>query len=617
MEKNTILAIGLSIVVIVGSALLQAKLFPKEAPQVQQTQQSLPSAEITDQNEPTLIAEDLRISGNEASQDLIINADDSLLNASVENVSIEHFTIETTLLSVDFTNAGGDITSYKLKAHTKGVNAEELDMILSGDTDAHAFAIAFGGRDALASRAVFAVRRISDLSIEFYRDFFSNGKKFTLTKRYNFKNDEYMFELQVTIDGGNEIPSLNFAGANGFNTAYTLQFGPQIGPSFTQLDEREDYRHYHSFVNGKQKIEKVTDAKDAVINSRYTWLAIAGKYFTFFVVPDATQYEAIFSTQPATAGINASSRLFLQRPPLSAARSEDTYRFYLGPKTQNELAKYDNNDNGWGYSDLRLETVANASGFWGILSPLEKLLKWFLNIFYKIVPNYGVAIILVTLLVKILLFPLTKKGSEGTIRMQVIGPKIKELQDKYKDNPQKMNVEMAALYKKEGYNPLSGCLPMLIQMPIFLAMYNLFNNHFELRGAMFIAGWIPDLSVSESIWNFAPYRIPFLGWSDLRLLPFIYVASQLLYTKIQQTPDQAANKQMMLMMKLMPLVFFFVLYNVPAGMLIYWIMSNIFTLFQQMLINKMMAPQKAAMLAAAQAEANAPRAPHKNKKRKR
>jgi len=222
-----------------------------------------------------------------------------------------------------------------------------------------------------------------------------------------------------------------------------------------------------------------------------------------------------------------------------------------------------------------------------------------LLIFYRLIPNYGIAIILLTLTVKILFFPLTKKSSEATLRMQALAPKIKELQAKYKDNPQKMNAEMAKFYKEEGYNPLSGCLPMLLQIPIFFAMYNLFNSHFDLRGALFIPGWIPDLSVPESIWDFPPdVRLPILGWTALRLLPFIYVGSQLLYGKVTQTPDQKGNTQMKMMLYVMPIVFFFILYDVPSGLLIYWIFSNLLTLVQQLVINKYFIPRK--RLAAAQ-----------------
>jgi YidC/Oxa1 family membrane protein insertase len=199
--------------------------------------------------------------------------------------------------------------------------------------------------------------------------------------------------------------------------------------------------------------------------------------------------------------------------------------------------------------------------------------------------------------------------------MQALAPKIKELQDKYKDNRQKLNTEMAEFYKKEGYNPLSGCLPMLLQLPIFFAMYNLFNSHFDLRGAMFIPGWIPDLSVPESIWDFpGGTRLPLLGWNALRLLPFIYVGSQLLYGKVTQTPDQQNNAQMKMMLYVMPLVFFFILYDVPSGLLIYWIFSNLLTLLQQVVINKYVIPRRRA---AAQKENPAPLTPPKKSKNKK
>jgi YidC/Oxa1 family membrane protein insertase len=399
------------------------------------------------------------------------------------------------------------------------------------------------------------------------------------------------------------VPSLNFSGA-----AYTLSFGPQIGPKFEKLDQRYEYRRYYTYINGKQREEKLKDNAPAIITSRVSWAAIAGKYFTFIAIPDATQYELAFSAKPEP-GIPSVSRFYMSRPPLNGARTTDTYRFYLGPKSQNVLGIYDNGNNSFNLRDMQLSRVANTSGF---LAPLETLLKWLLMIFYRVIPNYGVAIILLTLLVKVLLFPLTKKSSESTLRMQTLSPRIKELQDKYKDNPQKMNAEMAELYKKEGYNPLSGCLPMLLQFPIFIAMYNLFNNHFDLRGAMFIPGWIPDLSIPESVYSFAPYRLPILGWSDIRILPFIYVGSQLLFGKITQTPDQQGNSQMKIMLYAMPIVFFFILYDVPSGLTVYWIMTNLFSMLQQLFINKYLAQRRAALAASASEPVIAPK-----KKRRR
>jgi YidC/Oxa1 family membrane protein insertase len=307
------------------------------------------------------------------------------------------------------------------------------------------------------------------------------------------------------------------------------------------------------------------------------------------------------------------------RPAAHTSRISDTYRFFLGPKTQETLATYNTGRNEFGLRDMHLVEIASSRG---PLAPLERILKWFLLLFYRIAPNYGVAIILLTLFIKIVFFPLTKKGSEATLRMQALAPKIKEIQDKHKGNPQKLQAEMGNFYKQEGYNPISGCLPMMLQIPIFISMYNLFNNHFDLRGASFIPGWIPDLSVPEYILEFPPgIAIPFLGWTALRGLPFIYVGSQLLYGKVTQMPGQQSNAQMKMMLYLMPIVFFFVLYDMPSGLLVYWIFQNLLTLVQQLIINKYIIKRKAAQAAVVGPEPPviAPKtkiAPGKKKKKK-
>jgi len=509
----------------------------------------------------------------------------------------ERITIQTDLLTVVLSNIGGDAVSWKLKDHKDNKDSDEpVNMILSGDKEGRAFTIAFGDLKAQPLTSFFHVNRISEYTVEFYRDFLipnSDTAKFRLTKRYDFKPRDYMFELTVSLDGGYSVPGFNFGG-----NAYTLSFGPQIGPRFKKLDNRYDYRQYITLNDGKRKMEKANDT--AVISSNPKWAAINGKYFSFIAVPLLPQYQLNFSDRPE-AGIASASRLNIIRPIINNPRTDDVYRFYLGPKNQEVLNAYNTGNNGFGLIDMQFIEIVNTGGIRSILSPLEKLLKWLLLIFYRLIPNYGIAIILLTLTVKMIFFPLTKKSSEATLRMQALAPKIKELQTKYKDNPQKMNAEMMELYKKEGYNPLSGCLPMLLQIPLFLAMYYLFDSHFDMRGAMFIPGWIPDLSVPESILDFPTgFKLPLLGWTSLRLLPFVYVGSQLLYGKVTQTPDQKGNTQMKMMLYVMPIVFFFILYDVPSGLLIYWIFSNLLTLVQQLVINKYIIPRK--RLAAAKEE---------------
>ncbi|MDR1901202.1 MAG: membrane protein insertase YidC [Treponema sp.] len=583
MEKRTLLAVVLSVVVISVYYVIQGIFFPPQQP-VPQTAQSGPAGAETPGALP--------IPGGSAPATGVVDSprpvtgmlDNALLEGGPQRE--EHIIIETDDIIVTLTNAGGDILSYKLKHHK---DKEELVDMVFPDSNVHAFSLAFGNTSAEPVTAFFNVKRPSPYIVEFTRDFplASGGENwFTVSKRYEFMPKEYMFQLDIDINGGQSVSSFNFDGA-----AYSLSSGPQIGPKFTKLDQRNDYRFYYSYTKGKWKQEKTSESAPTILNTMPSWASIAGKYFTLIGIPYASQYDVAFSARPER-GIPSASRLYFIRPAVNTSRITDTYRFYLGPKNQEVLAKYNNGDNLYKLEGLQLIEVANSKGF---LSPLETALKWLLMLFHRMVPNYGIAIILLTIFVKVLFFPLTKKSSEGTLRMQALQPRIKEIQEKYKDNPQKMNIEMAAFYKREGFNPLAGCLPMLLQIPIFLAMYNLFNNHFDLRGAMFIPVWIPDLSLPESIFNFSPTQLPILGWSDIRLLPFIYVGSQLLYGKVTQTPDQQGNSQMKLMMFAMPIVFFFILYDVPSGLLIYWIMSNMLTLVQQVIINRYLAPKRAAM----------------------
>ena len=607
MERKTVLAIVLSMVVMIGFVFLQEIFYPANKNPAPQRTTGSPAI----QDSPAPVQE-TRLAPPVIPQEL--QAPDS----ADEFVPLETVTIRipdkdgTELVRVVLTNAGGNIASFQLMKHQD--KGDPVEMILTGDSQAQAFAIAFGNQeDVMAKRTQaeernFRVKRISDYIVEFSRDFAaSSGGYFTLVKRYEFKPAEYMFELTIAMNGGSAVNSFNFRGAS-----YTLIFGPQIGPKFVKLDQRTEYRNYVTY-KGKLKKEKVTEKDPTRIGSQPSWAAIEGKYFTLVAMPYTSQYDLAFSTSRTENGLANTSRLFITRPASNISRIEDKYHFYLGPKNQEILNIYERGDNGFRLRDTGIIEVAATKGF---LSPVENVLKWLLMLFHRMVPNYGIAIIFLTILVKLLMFPLTKKGSESTIRMQALAPRVKEIQTKYKDNPQKMNAEMADFYKKEGYNPLSGCLPMLLQFPIFIAMYNLFNNHFDLRGAMFIPGWIPDLSVPEAIFNFPnDFRLPLLGWTAIRALPFVYVGSQLLYGKVTQTPGQGGNTQMKFMLYAMPIIFFFILYDVPSGLLLYWIMSNILTMVQQMGINKYLARKKAAMGIEEPAPVIAPVIPKKKKKK--
>lgn len=572
----------LSGLVIAAAMFVQYKFFPPAPVQ----QQPSTTASVTEQQaavpQNTFVAENMP-------------ADSAVLEVPDETVIGEQIvTIKTNVAEITFTNRGGDIISYKLLEHNNSKGDSHVEMVKNLTDRNRAFSIALGGAQAPALNQFFNVKEETvngKQTVGFFKTISIKNQdgsisSFTLAKRYTFLPDDYMFELAVTVSGDADMKGLNFD-----NAGYTLRTMPQIGPDWDVKADRYEYRNFFAYIDGKKKDATLKANQTKLITDSVPWAGISGKYFSLIVIPSTPAQQILYSAAQPNADRVQDGQLFFLRPVITGNKVTDVYRIYLGPCSENILSAYNiPSKNNYNYDNLRIDTVAVSSGIW---RPLEVLLKWLLQFFYKLIPNWGVSIILVTILIKVIFFPLTKKSSESTQQMQKMQPKIKELQEKYKGKPQKLNEEMAKLYKEAGYNPLSGCLPLLIQLPILFAMYRLFNNYFEFRGAMFIPHWIPDLSIGDSVLQF-PSPIPFLGWTDLRILPIVYVISQMVFGKITQTPtnDQQQNSTMKIMMYGMPLFFFFMFYNAPSGLLLYWTCTNFLMLVQQMIIKAMMKQKK-------------------------
>jgi YidC/Oxa1 family membrane protein insertase len=576
MDKNTILAIVLSVVVMTVGMGIQATFFP---PQQQATVQETEVAERvvtpTAEEIPTVVYQGGAQSYN-----------GSLAGSLVQvgsQASSEKFTYETNVFLIEFDPVGASVTSLKLKKHLdKGTPVE---LIFNDGNHPGAFSLYAGKDTTTPIDATFRSRVLSN-GVEFSQDFAirePNGvisdEVFTLTKTYRFAPDDYLFEISIeTKNSQNKTIALNYDGY-----AYTLAFEPQLGPAFHETpDGNYTYRRFYIEQNGKKTKPKLRDGKYET-DDHLSWVAITGKYFSVIGLTDATRYDITLSESKSDT-IPLISKIYFSRPAYRTATGKDTFRFYVGPQLKADMAIYNKaSDNGFGLSDLNLEKALDSSSWLGWL---ESILKWLLSFFYGLIPNYGVAIILLTILIKVILQPFSKKSMESTAKMQSLNPQMEELRAKYKDNPTKLNQEMGELYKKENINPLGGCLPMLFQFPIFIALYGLLNKHFELRGAMFIPGWIEDLSLPEHIINFAPLSLPVIG-SYIRLLPILYGASMILSFKINQAgTTQQSGMSGKFMMLGMPIMFFFILYNAPSGLLLYWMVMNFISIGQQMFVNK-------------------------------
>ena len=573
MTKNTIIAIILSTIVFLGSVFIQQKFFPAPA-----------------QSEQTVETQSENVSeNNEAKKDSGLV---SIENSKAEAFEEQKIVVTTKYAEIELTNRGGDIVSYKLLNHIDVDTKEGIQMVDNVTEFNRACALAFGDEKAGVLNDLFNVKKEGENTYLFTKNYSIKNEdgttaKFILGKRYTFDPESYMFKLDVLLHGD---------GIN--NLSYTLRTAPQMGPHFNPKLNRYENRQFITFNGGKSK-KQVLGTKQFKPYDKvksYIWNGIAGKYFTQLIIPENSEKMGIsyYSTLIETNDY-ANAQAILVRNPINENDVKDSYYMYFGPKDEKALKIFNLAErNTWGLSGLHLNECLNSNGWLGWL---ETILKWIMEIINKFVHNWGVSIILMTIFIKLLMFPFTKKQSLGTLKMQEIQPKMQALQAKYKDNQPKLQEEMAKLYKDANYNPMSGCLPMLVQFLILFAMYNLFNNYFEFRGSSFIPHWIEDLSSGDTV-HTLKFDIPYFG-NQVRILPFIYLASQLLFGKITgnggTTAPGTSQAQMQMMMYVMPILFFAMFYNAPAGLLLYWTVSNLFQMGQQIIINKIMKQKKAEM----------------------
>ena len=561
MDKKTILAIVLSIIVITVGMTIQQTFFADE----------MQMAVDNKSNVEKVVTEDDTVVEKTRNHETFIAASEA------ENKT---FVVSNEVIDVTFDTAGASVSSIIVKEEN-----ENVEILLKEANGRNGFLL-YTENDftqPILDNFRYELDETDTLNIvKFEQDFYFEDLDQTVTiiKKYAMsKADEYM--LQVSVEYVSDSGLLPF-------NSYTLAYEPQVGPIFTDISKSKyDFRRNYFVEEGKDK-KSTIKFKDEVeyVYDNVEWAATVGKYFAVVAIPQGgVNYTTTFEQTTNNTGFNQSNSMYLTREDVSSPAIKDMYSFYCGPKNTASLNRYEIvKDNAFGLKNIDLKGVLDTSSWLGWL---ENILKFVLALFYKLIPNYGVAIILLTILIKILIQPLAKKGMDSTAKMSALAPKMEELKQKYANEPEQLNIQMAKLYKEEGINPMGSCLPMLLQFPVFIALYGLLNNHYELRGAMFIPGWINDLSIPETIFSL-PFSLPLLG-PDIHLLPIIYTASMIFSMKSTQNTAGQSDQQksmMMFMMYGMPIMFFFVLYSAPSGLILYWTVMNFISILQQKYINK-------------------------------
>jgi YidC/Oxa1 family membrane protein insertase len=466
-------------------------------------------------------------------------------------------TIDTPLYRAEVATTGGVLRRWELKRYTETAGGND-PVVLYPPVDLEParapLALVIQGIDpALLDRAVYRVeggnaqlsseqpsarlRLVAELAPP-------DGPPMRIEKELLFHEETYRVDLAVRVDG--------------INAPYQLTLGDSFGIHLGQAQWQQSFighRGAVSLINDELILDKQPDklpTAPVIHAGDVRWTALEGKYFIAALIPRMAAGEAV-AVRQGDYGVTTG----LSFPP--AQRHE--LALYAGPKAYNRLAAL----------QVGLERTIDFGWFmfWSLtlVQLIAKPLFLFLQFVHGYTHNYGVAIILVTVLIKLLFVPLTHKSYTSMKAMQMLQPKMAELQKKYKDDKERLNKEMFLLYKTYKVNPLGGCLPMLLQVPVFVAFFNILYTTIELRHAPFML-WIRDLSSQD------PYYV----------LPIIMGATMFIQQKIQ--PSAMDPRQARIMMML-PVIFTFFFLTFPAGLVLYWLFNNLLTILQQYVTMKL------------------------------
>lgn len=388
-------------------------------------------------------------------------------------------------------------------------------------------------------------------------------------KRLTFHKGSYVVDMDLVFKNLSSQPHPNLAGG------YRLRWGPGI-----TADSKKPVRRYGPCaMTVRGQIKRKWKGKEE--GEKVLWAALNSRYFAAVIIPDqdlkATFRIAEVSTGEGTvpAYVESPHKMVELIVPGGAlppnGERVDRFRIYVGPKVNSILKKVEAPGNP--IYKIRLNQLINY-GFFGWLS---KIMLGLMAAFHKLTGNYGVAIILLTILIKIVFHPLTVKSLKSSRKMQELQPEIARLRERYRDDPRRLNQAMMKLYKEHGVNPMSGCWPLLLQLPIFWALFTTLRESIELRGAKFI-WWIKDLSEPDTVWT-----LPWLG-IPLRILPILMGISMFYQQRISGTGTEAGGS--MRLMRYLPLIFTFFFYGFPSGLVLYWLCNNLLTIAQQYAMNR-------------------------------
>jgi YidC/Oxa1 family membrane protein insertase len=471
-------------------------------------------------------------------------------------------TVETPLYSVAISENGAVFQNYVLKKYRESIDPdaaykELIDPAASRDM----LALSLAGKSVPGlENAIFSAQEVPDMLnvVDSEKELVFTWRSdagVVVEKRYRFTPGSYLIQLAIDIKNGSDRPIIDKV-VLGIKDDTTAEKG---GYSFegpcALIDEKLE----------QIKIKKIKEKSD--YPGKIKWLAIVDRYFMKSLIPlDDT--KGVMKLSQDSDGILGNRFVGQENTIQPGTQKRFSYDIFFGPKSTQTLKDVGHD-------------LGKAIHF-GMFDIIAKPLLWFMNFIYSRIPNYGIAIIVLTILTKILLWPLGSKSYKSMNEMKRLQPLMAEIREKHKDDKKMMNQEIMSLYRTYKINPMGGCLPMILQIPVFFALYRMLYQAIELRHAPFFL-WINDLSAPDRLFHFS-FSIPFMQPPyGIPVLTVIMGATMFLQQKMSPPPGDPTQAKMMM---LMPIVFTVIFINFSSGLVLYWLINNVLSIAQQTYIQK-------------------------------
>ncbi len=536
MEKRALIAVGISILILVLYQEVVLRHIYPPAPPEEQTSQA-PPVETT----PT--------APTPASNLEAVPPARPGAPAAGRDISVD-----TGLYRAVFASAGARLKSLQLKQYRTTVDPDSpfQELVVPAPDGDLPFGVELRGTQALSDAGAAYTVQGSDLNLksdeEGTLEFVWNADNVTVSKRFSVRGDRYQFSAQVAA---RNVPPAYTELAVAWVKAVDVR--PQPGS--------EVLFDHVAFLDGRKLTEDAFDklAAGKIVAGDIQWTSLSGRHFLAAMVPvDGQNRRLWLKVRESTV---EQKLLF----PIASGAVEQGLDVFVGPKDFDALERVGHN----------LSRAVNLGWFGFIAVPLLHELK----VSHSFTGNYGFDIILLTVIIKILFIPLTQRSIRSMREMQKLQPQMAKIRERYKDTPEQMNKEIMELYRRHKVNPLGGCLPMVLQIPVFFGLYQALLNTVELRHAPFLL-WINDLSAPDRL---GAVQLPFVQHPGIPVLTLLMGLS--MFVQQWMTPSAGDPAQQRVMM-IMPLMFTFMFVNFPSGLALYWLVNNLLTIAQQFYMNR-------------------------------